>query len=547
MRKYLLRISSPAGFCVLLAGLTLMILAVACSDDNPSSSDLPEILLTPPTISESALLGVGSAAYTLVKVDSDPRSSVHYSFSCDAPWINLSNLSGTTSGVTRDSFSITYSVASLPVGTYTDSVVVTSSECSNSPTYLEITFSILEPEPSLRAWPPRFYNYAETPDDELTPDSFRVTSTDGGNYDYTLTEEADWISLSVTSGSTPDTIVIDVDPNAVIWGAHTDTIWVHANELPNSPQYVVCSLYTHPWQRQQAPVPHILYDVEFIDESHAWAVGLVLDDQGGGWPGWATYTVDGGENWEQGMFINANEGEYYGLSSIDRFGNNMWTVGQSGVIRHSPDLGENWSSQSTGLVDTSVHLYDVCFVSAQLGWIVGAGGLILNTADGGDTWTEQTSNVSDNLRACLFTDASNGWIVGDNGAMLRTVDGGLNWTPMTGPFGDYKDIFFIDPNHGWAVANGGVIAFTANAGSSWTLQESGHLGWLHSVFFIDNSIGWVSGGDGTVLYTDNSGLTWTPQNTGTENDLYEVYFFDELRGWVFGEYGEIRHTNCGGH
>lgn len=549
MRKNLLRIVSLGGFCVLFAGLMILILATACSDDNPTSSDLPQLLLSPATIADTSTEGVGDATFRLVKVDSDPRASVHFNFSCDAPWIDLSNLAGSNSGTTRDSFSVAYSVASLPVGTYVDSVMITSAECSNSPTYLEISYTILERLPQLRAWPPRFFNYVEDPADAVAPDTFRVTSTDGGAFDYTITEESDWISLSGTSGTTPDTIVITVDPNAVIWGGHVDTLWVYSDDLTNSPQYVVCSLYTHAWQPQHAPVPHILYDAEFIDDQRAWAVGTALGYMDGGWTGWGIYTDDGGETWTMDLelLILADEGEYFGLSSIAMSGSNLWTVGQNGIIRHSPDYGENWYSQSTGLADTAVHLYDVGFVSDQVGWIVGAGGLILTTEDGGDTWTEQTSGTSNDLRGCHFADVSNGWTVGDNGVALRTTNGGDSWAAMSIPYGDYKDVFFVDANNGWAVANGGVISYTSDGGLSWISQESGFAGWLHSVIFIDNSVGWVTGGAGTVLYTDNSGATWTPQTTGTDRDLYKAFFLDELRGWVFGQYGEIRYTNCGGN
>lgn len=533
-------------FGLIAIGLLSVILIAACSDDNPSAPTPVELLVSPQTIEESSVVGIPNQNTVLIRVDSEPvRESARFTFSCDASWIELSNLAGTDYGNTTDSFSVMFSVEDLPIGSYTDSVCVTSSQATNSPQYIEVNYVVTPQVPHLRAFPTWLHYYAETPDQEMDVRTIRVYATDDGHYDYTIDQVADWITISGVSGITPDTFDITVDPSIIITGAHVDTLWVHANGLSDSPQSVACSLYIHPWQLQTSLYENwILYDMDFADDLHGWAVGLIMDDEN--WSGFIVKTSDG-EQWEDMLLTPAFEDQRYGLSALEIVDDEMWIVGQSGIIRYTQNWGETWDSKSTGLIDTVVDLQDIELVTNQIGWIVGEDGLILKTTDGGDTWTPQNSGAINVLRACSFVDENTGWAVGDAMTALRTTDGGENWVTMTGPFWDSRDVFFIDASTGWIVGHGGNVSFTDDGGVSWTEQTTDFSGWLYTVFFYDQSIGWAAGESGAVLYTDDGGTTWTQQTTGTVNTIYSVEFRDQLRGRIAGQRGEIRYTNSGGN
>src|SRR5689334_16154419 len=85
-------------------------------------------------------------------------------------------------------------------------------------------------------------------------------------------------------------------------------------------------------------------------------------------------------------------------------------------------------------VKADVKLFDVFFVSEQVGWLAGGaseirGGAILYTADGGKTWTNQFGDFQSSDRAVnmlRFLDPHTGWAVqgtgGGSSQLLHTSD-----------------------------------------------------------------------------------------------------------------------------
>ena len=102
------------------------------------------------------------------------------------------------------------------------------------------------------------------------------------------------------------------------------------------------------------------------------------------------------------FFINDDEG---------------WVNGDSGLLGHTEDGGNTWTSQS----NTSWNaLYDVFFLNTEVGWSVGSMGIILHTTNGGDTWTiEGTGLTTVRLRGVHFTSPTNGYVVGNEKTLLK--------------------------------------------------------------------------------------------------------------------------------
>ena len=87
--------------------------------------------------------------------------------------------------------------------------------------------------------------YAITPPN----DTFTVTNTDGGTLNYTIADDAGWLSVSPDSGSSTgesDTIEVIYDASGLEIGFHTATITVTDENATNSPQTVGVSLQVKP-------------------------------------------------------------------------------------------------------------------------------------------------------------------------------------------------------------------------------------------------------------------------------------------------------------
>jgi photosystem II stability/assembly factor-like uncharacterized protein/subtilisin-like proprotein convertase family protein len=251
--------------------------------------------------------------------------------------------------------------------------------------------------------------------------------------------------------------------------------------------------------------------------------------------GLVIHTTDGGENWEQ-----QSTGTFdilWAVCFIDLL--NGWTVGQHARIFHTTDGGNNWITQNS---EDTLSLLDVHFVNANEGWAVGSKGMILHTSNGGNTWTQQNTTFSNTYHCVYFIDNLYGWIGGYDRVLYRTTDGGQTWISLTNPDPGitYRGIQFTDNLHGWRI--GGGIAYTNDGGYTWT-NSTNVTG--YDIKMLDQSTGFAVGGN-TIQKTTN-GINWSiVAQIGYANALYAVSFTDEMTGWVVGRYGMILHTTDGG-
>jgi photosystem II stability/assembly factor-like uncharacterized protein len=270
--------------------------------------------------------------------------------------------------------------------------------------------------------------------------------------------------------------------------------------------------------------------------------------------------------------------------------NDVWAVGNNGIMLHSVDGGTTWTSidvpgvtgvsdyfhavsfnpqgqgwavsQNWAIVSLSsagtvkqtspahVALEDVASVSLNHAWIVGGSGTILVTADGGTTWTQQTTPANTApLDGVAFADLTHGWAVGFNGTVLATADGGTTWTPQTSPDSgtsiSINRVACADTQHAWAVDAEGNIFATANGGTTWNKQYQNNGGLL-DVTCTDSKHVWASGVGGSILATMDGGVTWTRQDSRAANSLFGIAFWTPTHGVAVGLQGAVVTTTSGG-
>jgi photosystem II stability/assembly factor-like uncharacterized protein len=282
-----------------------------------------------------------------------------------------------------------------------------------------------------------------------------------------------------------------------------------------------------------------------------------------------------------------------------------WSVGDQGVIWHTPDGGMTWQLQPSGTVCS---LRSVFFVDRRTGWAVGgqglpytAGGrgLVLHTTDGGTTWQPLSWNQFPRLVRVQFLNSKTGWVWGESSEYYRSGlygsdSGGRMWAPASGSAGGgWLGGCFFNPDSGvlagsggatalvvnrtlteanpghlgnrsirsvkpsndgsvWAVADGGLILRSGSRGASWSVLSSGMPDEAGAIFdwrglhAIARSV-WVVGRPGTVLlHSADAGTRWQAIPTGQFPPLEAVWFHDQQRGWAAGSLGTILATQDGG-
>lgn len=107
-----------------------------------------------------------------------------------------------------------------------------------------------------------------------------------------------------------------------------------------------------------------------------------------------------------------------------------WAGTATGIYR-TTNGGATWQNTPASIgFSSGGPVYDLQFVTAQVGYAVGAGGAIYKTTNGGSSWTN-LQNRSDKrypFRAVSFTSVDSGTVVGGEHSRWLTTNGGLTWT-----------------------------------------------------------------------------------------------------------------------
>jgi hypothetical protein len=135
----------------------------------------------------------------------DDASPLSFSLANGPAWLDLS----ATSGTTPATLSASASVAGLTPGEYRGTVTLTAAGAGNSPRELTVVLNI---HPILSAMPFwGFRAYAEG-GHQAPPETLIVSATDGSSpIGFDVTTSAAWLTVSPTSGTTPETLVVTSD------------------------------------------------------------------------------------------------------------------------------------------------------------------------------------------------------------------------------------------------------------------------------------------------------------------------------------------------
>ncbi len=130
-------------------------------------------------------------------------------------------------------------------------------------------------------------------------------------------------------------------------------------------------------------------------------------------------------------------------------------VGLFGEVRISDSSYNVWKDVPVRLTNAS--LLSVAMPSFQDIFVVGELGVIFHSQDYGKSWSKQNSGVTTALRHVAFLDSKTGLAVGDAGVILQTKDGGITWQNSSIPGNTFFGCAFEDATHAIIVGSGGVI------------------------------------------------------------------------------------------
>ncbi len=287
-------------------------------------------------------------------------------------------------------------------------------------------------------------------------------------------------------------------------------------------------------------MPKFLNTIFFLDEQTGWI---------GGEDGLILHTNDGGQTWTTQVVFDVST--FYVLQDIYFWDENDGVAaGADGQILYTSNGGAHWMEAETDLTGSDF-IDDLAFEGDSIVWACGNVGLLYKSLDRGATWTSEADGFRVHwLTEVAFTDENNGWAGGHDGALARTTNGGGSWTLVDSArsFQHYISVLeFPDPDHGFRIEYEGEVWRTINGGDTWEQMLPGlvdpqqHL--YTDGFFINSTTGWVVRA-GDILKTTDSGANWITQ-LDTVGGFNDIFFTDANYGWAVG-WNNFRKTTNGG-
>ncbi|RDE10883.1 MAG: hypothetical protein C4K48_12830 [Candidatus Thorarchaeota archaeon] len=299
------------------------------------------------------------------------------------------------------------------------------------------------------------------------------------------------------------------------------------------------------WISLESDYPEATFrDVEFINSSHGWVVGILYPNITRG--GIILHTEDGGDTWETQL---ADDSQIFRQIEVvnDR---TVWVTGL-GRLYFTNDSGASWHTSLAGSNRLST-MSTVEFLNETHGWTATMQ-MLFKTTDGGQTWQNMTGwTFDDNPRDMHFLTEHEVWAIGYDG-IYHSDDGAETWEKVFDKGG--WSLSFPNEDEAWGVSDGYLLHMEQD--HTWEeLAVPGRLPsfrlrspYCSDIQFIDDQHGWIVGDEIPVMHTPNGGSTWYQQSVPTDigSRRMAVCFVDELHGWVVGYDGCILRTSAGGN
>jgi hypothetical protein len=200
--------------------------------DNP-----PHMVLSPTSFLFEVVVGNSDPPSQQLSITNSGAGSLNWTASESAPWLDLSSNSGTAPSIVD----VSVTTSGLLVGTYKDTIVVSSGEANNSPQLAIVTLQVKSAIlPSLHLLPDSLYFIVEQGQTSEPQCIYVFIDGNGGRAIWRGLTEADWIQLSSDSCNVSYPVCVTVDAFGFEPGIYCDSVEYTGN-VSNGPQYLkVC-------------------------------------------------------------------------------------------------------------------------------------------------------------------------------------------------------------------------------------------------------------------------------------------------------------------
>jgi hypothetical protein len=205
-----------------------------------AATTLPTLNLSPTSVTFSYQIGGSNPAAQNVATSSSTSTAIAYTATSSATW-----LSTTASGTTPGTLALSVNPSGLAAGTYTGTISIASAGEAKSPVTLPVTLNVTAgtTNPTLNLTPSSLSFTFATGGAMPAAKTLSVTSSTSAALSYTAAASGgSWLTLGSTSGNTPGSLSVSVNPASMAAGTYNGTVTVTSSGASNSPQSIPVTL-----------------------------------------------------------------------------------------------------------------------------------------------------------------------------------------------------------------------------------------------------------------------------------------------------------------
>jgi len=286
--------------------------------------DSPLVCCSPKSFTFNATEGGPNPANQTLDISNSGIGTINWTLSDDAAWLSENPTSGSSTGE-HDTAAVSVDMTGMSAGNYSANITIMAPGAINSPCPVPVILHISSSTAQISFSPERLRFTAGEGGSNPANRTLEIWNSGVGTLNWTLSDDASWISEGPTSGSSTgehDTVAVSVDIAGMSAGDYSANITITAPGASNSPQLVPVSLHIG----SAAP------EISCKPESLSFTAG-----EGGSTPANGTLEV-----WNSGI------------------GTLTWSLGDDAAwLSESPTSGS-----STGEHDTVAVLVDIAGMSA---------------------------------------------------------------------------------------------------------------------------------------------------------------------------------------
>lgn len=227
-----------------MPGLTQMLTATGTTPTSPvpPTPSSPVIGRNPASLSFSGVQGGTNPLGQAVSVTNGGSGTLNWTATSSVSWLTV-NGSSAAFGTNGGSFSVGANTTGLSIGNYSGNVILAASGAANTPQSIAITLSVTAaPTPTIGVSATNISFTGVQGGGNPSAQALTISNTGAGTLNWSITENAPWLTPSALSGTGPGSITFSVNTAGMTAGTYTAPVTISATGATNTPQTVTVNL-----------------------------------------------------------------------------------------------------------------------------------------------------------------------------------------------------------------------------------------------------------------------------------------------------------------